>query len=118
MKILIIGVGGIGSYIIEEIKDCVVQNQIDFNTKFYISDDDIVEIKNIKYQNYKEEDVGDKKTLSLERRYRDTINIIPMTNIISSAQLKEFDLIICCADNFRVRKIIFEYCHKNNILHL
>ena len=115
-KILIVGVGGIGSALISEIVECVKQEQISPEIEFDIADNDIVEIKNIKYQNFTADDVGENKATCLANRYKNECWIEPINKRIETEkQLEGYDLIICCADNFVVRKLIFEYCHKNNV---
>ncbi|KKL26011.1 hypothetical protein LCGC14_2399550 [marine sediment metagenome] len=66
-NILIIGCGGIGSYLIREVENLSRQGQI--NSDITISDFDIVELKNIKYQNFKNSDIGKEKAVVLGDRY-------------------------------------------------
>ena len=61
-NVMIIGTGGIGSYLVP------LLNQVDlYNITAY--DSDIVEIKNLTYQNFTKSDVGKKKVLALGERY-------------------------------------------------
>ena len=61
-KILIIGVGGIGSYLVGLLA------KIDrFNIT--VADPDIVEEKNLSYQNFGEEDVGKNKALVMKEYF-------------------------------------------------
>ncbi len=116
MKTLIVGCGGIGSWLINEIAEAITQGQIDFHSCFDIVDNDIIECKNVKFQNFKDKDIGKNKALQLSKRYGENALISPIQErIISEEQLKGYDLIICCADNTTTRYMIFEYCHKNNI---
>jgi molybdopterin/thiamine biosynthesis adenylyltransferase len=116
MKILIVGCGGIGGYIIRNIADYVRYGQISADLEFNIADDDIVECKNVKFQNFETDDVGENKAVCLAHRYRDYAWIEAIQKRIEKeSQIKGYDLIICCADNMQVRKLIFEYCHKNSI---
>ena len=98
-KILIIGVGGIGSYLAEYLA----------KTELYhitVADPDVVERKNITYQNYFEEDIGKKKVdaLDLQHDYKR----IPF-EIITDLQLNKgkYGLIVCCADNLDVRRLVY-----------
>jgi molybdopterin/thiamine biosynthesis adenylyltransferase len=116
MKILIVGVGGIGSHLISEIANAVKQGQIDINTEICIADNDMVEIEQMLYQNFRQNDVGKYKADVLARRYTKDILIKGVNvRIINDSQLKGYDLIICCADNNPTRNLIFTYCHRNGI---
>tara|TARA_R100000742_G_C4244926_1_gene63988 strand:+ start:70 stop:651 length:582 start_codon:yes stop_codon:yes gene_type:complete len=95
-KILIIGVGGIGSYLLPLLKQTGLY---DIN----IADPDKVETKNLSYQNFEEADVGSHKVRALAR-YADKLTPYP---ILTDNQIKKFDLIICCADNLDVRRLVY-----------
>lgn len=115
IKILICGLGAIGSHLIGEIVECVKQNQIPADIQFDIADDDIVECKNVKFQNFTSDEIGESKATALANRYRDFCWLEPLnTKIEKIKQLQGYNLVICCADNFVVRELIFRYCHKNN----
>ena len=62
-KILIIGVGGIGSFLVP-LLDKVGMYDIS------VADPDKVETKNLTYQNFSEEDVGENKASVMGNRYR------------------------------------------------
>ncbi len=116
MKTLIIGVGGIGSWLIEEIAKAVNQEQIELENEFYIADDDMVEINQITYQNFTTKEIAESKAKVLAKRFKDIALIYPITKrIMTEKQLEGYNLIICCADNTIVRELVFRYCHKNNI---
>ena len=74
MKTLIVGCGGIGSWLINEIAEAITQGQIDFHSCFDIADNDIIECKNVKFQNFKDKDIGKNKALQLSKRYPDRIS--------------------------------------------
>lgn len=114
MKILIIGVGGIGSWLIEEIARAIEIGQISPTVKFEIADNDMVEIKQLYYQNFKDEDIGESKAEILARRFKDYALKPIKKRITEKEQLKGYDLIICCADNNPIREMVFKFCHKNN----
>ena len=61
-KILVIGAGGIGSYLISFL------NNLDLY-EIQVNDDDKVETKNLTYQNFSEEDVGLHKVSSMKARF-------------------------------------------------
>jgi len=69
MKLLIIGCGGTGSFMIEEICRSIEQEQIDPNTELFIADNDLVEMEQIRYQNFTFEDAGLNKAQALARRF-------------------------------------------------
>ena len=120
MKILQIGCGGIGSYLIPEIAECIEQEQIDsFSNKITIADSDIVELEQIKrkYQNFKYDDVGMNKAKVLADRYKLFGERLfnPITERIEKeSQLKGYDLIILCVDNEKTREMVIRYCHEHN----
>ncbi len=49
-KVAIIGGGGIGSYLVDELYRLIMADQMDLEISVF--DDDVVESKNIKYQNF------------------------------------------------------------------
>jgi len=96
-KILIIGVGGIGSYLTP------LLSKTD-NYDITIADPDIVEKKNVSYQNFGMHQLGATKVDSLELSYPCKRVAYP---ILTDKQLKDYDLIICCADNLDVRRLVY-----------
>lgn len=96
-NVMIIGTGGIGSYLVP------LLNQVDlYNITAY--DSDIVEIKNLTYQNFTKSDVGKKKVLALGERYN--IDAQPYL-VLTESQIQDYDLVICCADNLDVRRLVY-----------
>ena len=115
MKILIIGCGGVGSWLVQEIAEAVKQEQIEPTARFDIADNDIVELKQITYQNFTFKDIGKYKAVALADRYKEYAFIRPVKErILKREQLNGYDLVICCADNTLVRELLFRYCHENN----
>jgi len=112
-KILIIGCGGIGSYLIEHICDKMKKQQIDEYTKFEIADDDMVEIAQINYQNFKMQEIGMSKSKALAKRFKDYGLWAIERRIDKDKWLEGYDLIILCVDNEKTRKMVIEYCHTN-----
>ena len=113
MKILQIGCGGIGSFLIQEIVECIEQGQIDAFTQLHIADQDIAEIDQIKYQNFKQDEVGQNKAKALAKRYHEYCLPIPK-RITGENQLKNYDIIVLCVDNEKTREMVVKYCHKNS----
>jgi molybdopterin/thiamine biosynthesis adenylyltransferase len=108
-KILIIGVGGIGSYLVPLLHKSWCYD-------IHIADDDIVETKNLLYQNYKNRDLGTKKVKAMRigiqamNHPNDTGMVVRNLNtykILTAKQLIGYELVICCADNLSVRKLLY-----------
>ena len=104
-KILIIGVGGIGSYLVGLLA------KIDrFNIT--VADPDIVEEKNLSYQNFGEEDVGKNKALVM-KEYFNLYNASKYP-ILTKKQLEGYDIVVCCADNLDVRRLVYRQGFGND----
>ena len=97
-KILVIGAGGIGSYL----------TPLLHKTRLYdihISDPDSVEEKNLFYQNFdtshldrnKVECVVDGEVIGSRKPFP----------ILTQQQLNGFDLVVCCADNLDIRRTMY-----------
>ena len=100
-KILIIGVGGIGSYLAPLLSQTGVYS-------ITIADPDSLEKKNYLYQNYCEARVAAsgkrKKVEALD--LKGNITRIPYA-ILTDKQLVGYDLVVCCADNLDVRRLLY-----------
>jgi len=103
-RILIIGVGGIGSYL----TPLLLKTD---NYDITIADPDIVEEKNVSYQNFGMHQLGAAKVNSLELSYPCTRLPYP---ILTDKQLNGYDLIICCADNLDVRRLVYRQGFQSN----
>ena len=97
-KVLIIGVGGIGSYLTPLLHKTGLYD-------IHISDPDTVEVKNLSYQNFNTSHIGAKKVRALLDY--DAIGSRKEFPILTQDQLKGFDLIVCCADNLDVRRLVY-----------
>ena len=96
-NVMIIGTGGIGSYLLP------LLNQVNlYNITAY--DSDLVEEKNLTYQNFVSKEVGMKKVEALGERYK--INAQPYL-VLTESQIQGYDLVICCADNLDVRRLVY-----------
>jgi molybdopterin/thiamine biosynthesis adenylyltransferase len=96
-KILIIGAGGIGSYLIQYL----------YKTGLYkidVYDPDKVEKKNITYQNFDRDDIGLHKVVVMQKNYAVKAEPYP---ILTESQLGGYQLVICCADNLGIRKTLY-----------
>ena len=97
-KILIIGTGGIGSFLIQFLDKVGLYDMT-------VADPDIVEKKNIPYQNFSEEEIGKKKVAAINRY--DSVVKTSNFPILSEQQMKGYDLVICCVDNLGIRKTMY-----------
>jgi D-arabinose 1-dehydrogenase-like Zn-dependent alcohol dehydrogenase len=99
-KILIIGVGGIGSFLVQFLD----------KVKLYditVADPDKVEEKNIPYQNFGNSHIGHNKASVMNNTYYMSVNKAIQFPILSEQQMKGYDLVICCVDNLGVRKTLY-----------
>jgi len=111
MKILIIGMGGEGSFLVKEIVECFDQEQMDPMVEITLADFDIVETKQclpLGYQNFSLKEAGKNKAEALSKRYEDYCFNVLKTKIETAEQLKGTNLIILCVDNNKVRKLVYE----------
>jgi saccharopine dehydrogenase-like NADP-dependent oxidoreductase len=111
MKILVIGCGGIGSHLVSLMAKASEHGQLD--CEVYIADNDLVEEKNILYQDYGITDVGLCKSESLAERY-DFISGYIVDKILKDSQLEGYDIIVLAVDNFPTRELVIRYCHNKN----
>ena len=99
-KILIIGVGGIGSYLAPVLDKTGLYD-------ITIADPDILESKNLLYQNYsKPKFLTSENKKKVEQLDMVKVNKIPY-HILTQRQLLGYDLVVCCADNLAVRKLLY-----------
>ena len=110
-NILIIGAGGIGSYLASFLERVSEKRQPLYNIT--INDEDKVEEKNLSYQNFKTEDVGKHKVSVVGNK----IGIIPAIttrdeyNVLASKQMQGYDLVVCCVDNLAARRLMYKEGH-------
>ena len=97
-KILIIGCGGIGSFLIP-LLDKTGLYKID------VYDPDIIEKKNISYQNFENPDISKNKAEVFMNRYG-SVEGYPYL-VLTNKQLQGYDLVVCCADNIDIRKTLY-----------
>jgi len=103
-NVMIIGAGGIGSFLTQFLER--------LGYRITIFDDDLVESKNLAYQNYSTVDLTEKKVECLaDRNYLtgSTSRIIDKPYLVLvEEQLQGYDLVICCADNLVVRRLLYK----------
>ena len=98
-KVLIIGAGGIGSFLVP------LLDKVDLYD-IVVADPDKVEKKNLTYQNFATKDIGMNKAHQMEDWYVSVSKHIPYP-ILTENQIKGYDLVVCCADNLDVRRLLY-----------
>ena len=107
-KIAIVGVGGIGSHMIDHINSLCAAGELK-NFEFTIYDDDVVEPKNLKYQRFQDKDMGAPKVEALYSNYLDIPYFRAENKKVLAKDLDGFDLVIICVDSGDWRKSFFAY---------
>lgn len=97
-KIMIIGAGGIGSMLIHNLERLGIYN-------ITVFDDDNVEEKNLTYQHYDVSHLGENKAEAISSQFN-SVKGEPYLVLVPK-QLKGYDLVICCADNLDVRRLLY-----------
>jgi molybdopterin/thiamine biosynthesis adenylyltransferase len=109
-KLLVVGLGGIGSWLIHNLQHYKDIEQLP-GLVLEAADPDIVEDKNIKYQNYLEEDILDYKADAIEARYE----VVSYDHkILKTSQLSGYDCIISAVDNTTFRRMLFKHMDTLN----
>ena len=98
-KVLIIGAGGIGSFLIPLLDKTGLYD-------ITVADPDKVETKNLPYQNFTEGDVNLFKVASMKARF-DSVKLANQYPILTEKQLEGYSLVICCVDNLGLRKTLY-----------
>jgi adenylyltransferase/sulfurtransferase len=113
-KISIVGAGGLGSHLAENLIRMGFEN-------IMIMDADIVEKSNISRQTFNDSDIDQKKGFSLSKRL---LNINPNSRVVWNDIFLEqnnihlldgSDIILDATDNFSARYIINSYSVRNNV---
>lgn len=111
-KILVIGAGGVGSFLCENVFDCIQNGTIPDPIDVKVADSDIVETNQVMYQNFDVDDIGMNKAEVIGKRCGfEYIN----KRIDDYRQLRSYDLIILCVDNETIRELVVKHCHKMKI---
>jgi len=110
MKLLIIGGGGIGSWLVSRISRLKRFNQLNYFSEIVIVDYDEIENKNLPYQNFEVDEVMDSKALTLEDKFEIAGKNL---EIKTEKDLKFYDVIICAVDNAMTRRLIYKHCITN-----
>jgi|TARA_Y100000114_G_scaffold44103_1_gene39707 D-arabinose 1-dehydrogenase-like Zn-dependent alcohol dehydrogenase len=99
-KILVIGAGGIGSFLIQFLN----------KVKLYditVADPDKVEEKNIPYQNFGNGHIGHNKAEVMKNNYYKSVSKATPYPILTEKQMQGYDLVVCCVDNLGVRRTLY-----------
>ncbi|MBC8410400.1 MAG: ThiF family adenylyltransferase [Rhodobacteraceae bacterium] len=112
-KILIVGAGGIGSWLAAQLYELERHGQLN-SLIITFADDDTVDSKNLLYQNFGVEDQLDLKVDSLSARY----GFLSLSDRIETpTTLDEYDCVISAVDNTKFRKLLFKWAHDNPTKH-
>ena len=98
-RILVIGAGGIGSYLIPLLDKTGLYEMV-------VADPDNVEKKNLTYQNFKPKENEMNKASVMNWNY-DSVKQHISYPILTDKQIKGYDLVVCCADNLDVRRLLY-----------
>ena len=98
-KILIVGAGGIGSFLIPLLDKVYLYDVV-------VADPDKVEEKNLTYQDFRKKEIGMNKAGVMDWNYDTVKRHIPYP-ILTENQIKGYDLVVCCADNLDVRRLLY-----------
>lgn len=113
MKVLQIGCGGIGSYFTEELFKAIDKGYMTTAIELSLADGDMVEPKQILWQNFAIDEIGQNKAEAVGKRYN--LGYGGYVNAENHRKiLKDFDLIVLCVDNDMIRGLVTEYCHKHD----
>jgi len=116
-KILIIGAGGIGSYLVSFLERISERRQPLYHITIY--DDDKVEEKNLSYQNFNVSDVGKTKVSVVGNSVgikpaiinREEFQVLVSKQMHGYKGKHPYDLVICCVDNLAARRLMYKEGH-------
>jgi hypothetical protein len=103
-KVLIVGAGGIGSWLAQHLHQLSEHGQFD-GCQFLFADDDTVETKNLSYQNFTDDDILEEKAESLNIRFGFTSLV---KRIATAKEITGYDCVVSAVDNAAFRKLMFE----------
>lgn len=98
-KVLVIGAGGIGSFLIPVLDKVGLYD-------ITVADPDIVENKNLPYQNFRHPEVGQNKAQVMSGRYG-SVSFSNTYPILTKKQMQGYDLVVCCVDNISLRRTLY-----------
>lgn len=109
MRILTIGCGGIGSFLIAEVCRLIEIEQIDPNTELFVADNDMVEMEQVRYQNFTFEEAGLNKAQALAKRFKRLLYLHPILHGESAAYVAYMELL-----SLPGKLVANEICEKAN----
>lgn len=109
-KILVVGAGGIGSWLAHALFVLDKSNQLQ-DIRIDFADDDTVDTKNLAYQNFEPDDILEPKVDSIEARYG--FGAI-QKRIEDPKFLDSYDCVVSAVDNTSFRKMLFTWGEFNN----
>jgi molybdopterin/thiamine biosynthesis adenylyltransferase len=112
-QILIIGAGGIGSWLTFMLSDLTTAGKQLKNIELHIADDDYVDTGNIRYQKFNPEDIGDPKVGALKASYPRLVAEGLQQRIDTKEQLNPYDCVVLAVDNTKTRRLVFENFPKH-----
>ena len=107
IKILVVGLGGIGSQLTELVVPALNISQ--FNVELNFMDGDIVENNNLAHQRFSSEDEDSPKVEVLQQRYQryeHVKTIAHNNNLTSQSQLAYYDIIVVAVDRQEPRNLV------------
>jgi len=112
VKVCLIGAGGIGSTLVHFIAPSLSKSKTKID--FHIFDSDIVEDRNIQFQQFSNSDIGFTKVSCISKSYSSRgfhIKAIE-SDIDDDTDLSCFDYVICAVDNAKARKLVHSKSKK------
>ena len=107
IKILVVGLGGIGSQLTELVVPALNISQ--FNVELNFMDGDIVENNNLAHQRFSSEDEDSPKVEVLQQRYQryeHVKTIAHNNNLTTQSQLADYDIIVVAVDRQEPRNLV------------
>jgi molybdopterin/thiamine biosynthesis adenylyltransferase len=114
MKVLVVGVGGIGSFLVDDLFTPEVKESQLSDVHVTVVDDDVVERRNVLYQNF-DEFHADAMAYKVEALVESGLELDEtlIKRIETPEELEGYDVVISCVDNVKFRRMMFQ--HQNKI---
>ena len=107
IKLLVVGLGGIGSQLTELIVPALDISGL--NVELYLMDNDVVDESNLAHQRFSREDKNSSKVEALKQRYQryeQVKTIAHNNNLTLQSQLEGYDIIVVAVDRQEPRNIV------------
>lgn len=111
-KALVIGCGGIGSYLAYFLADLYAKGQIGNEWLIDLMDDDIVEQDQVLYQKFLQNTIGMNKAIALMQTYDVFEALQNRLTAQNSDILKKYELFILAVDNDATRQVVIKHCFE------